>query len=267
MPSGWSSRAPTDWYSLGTTGEGPTITDDEDWELWRTLKETLTIPIVAGAGTNDTAHSIEQVKKAEECGADGVLVVTPYYNRPSQAGIYAHFAAVAGATSLPVIVYDIQSRTSKNIETATLIAMANEIPNVLALKDAAGHPDETARVIVETPSDFDVYSGDDSLTLPLLAVGAVGVVSVCAHWTSPEWVKLFDAVAANDWDAARAANTAMLDSFDFEGSAEIPNPVPSKAMLRTLGFAVGEPRLPMGPTPEGVEDTARAVYAALVSQR
>jgi 4-hydroxy-tetrahydrodipicolinate synthase len=251
----------------GTTGEGPTVTDEEDWELWRTLSETLTIPIIAGAGTNDTAHSIEQVKKAEQCGVDGVLVVTPYYNRPSQAGIYAHFEAVAQATSLPVMVYDIQGRTSKNIETPTLIAMANEIPNVLALKDAAGDPGETARVVAESPSDFEVYCGDDSLTLPAIAVGAVGVVSVCAHWTSPEFVTMFDATAAGDWDTARAANTAMLDSYAFEGSAEVPNPVPSKAMLRTLGLAVGEPRLPMGPTPVGLEDAARALYANLVSKR
>lgn len=251
----------------GTTGEGPTITDAEDWELWRTLSEALTVPIVAGAGTNDTAHSIEQVKAAEQCGAAGVLVVTPYYNRPSQAGIYQHFEAIAGATTLPVMVYDIQSRTSKNIETATLIAMANDIPNVLALKDAAGDPAETARVIAETPDAFEVYSGDDSLTLPLIGVGAVGVVSVCAHWTSPEFVKMFDATDAGDWDAARAANTAMLDSYDFEGSAEIPNPVPTKAMMRTLGFAVGEPRLPMGPTPDGLDDVARSLYSTLESQR
>ncbi len=251
----------------GTTGEGPTITDEEDWELWRTVKESVTVPVIAGAGTNDTAHSIEQVKMAEECGVDGVLVVTPYYNRPSQAGIYAHFEAVAGATSLPVMVYDIQSRTSKNIETPTLVAMANEISNVAALKDAAGSPDETARVIAETGDDFEVYSGDDSLTLPLIAIGAVGVVSVCAHWTSPEFVKMFDACAAGDLAEARSANASMLDSYDFEGSPEIPNPVPSKAMLRMLGLAVGEPRLPMGPTPEGVEDEAKRIYADLLSRR
>lgn len=251
----------------GTTGEGPTITDEEDWELWKAVCEAVTVPVVIGSGTNDTRHSVTQSKMAKECGADGLLIVTPYYNRPSQAGIWGHFEAIADAVDLPIVVYDIPPRTNRKIETDTLLAMAHQIPNVVALKDAAGNPGETARVIAEAPEDFDVYSGDDSLTLPLLAVGAVGVISVCAHWTAPDFVEMFDAFAAGDTAGAIRANARMLASYAFESSNDAPNPVPTKAMLRTLGLPAGEPRLPMGPTPSGLEDRAREVYAALVAKR
>ena len=251
----------------GTTGEGPAITDEEDWELWRSVKEAVTVPVIAGSGTNDTAHSIDQTKRAEKCGADGVLVVTPYYNKPSQAGIYRHFESVAQATSLPVVMYDIPGRTGAKIETPTLVALATNIANIVAVKDSAGDPGETARVVADTPHSFEVYCGDDALILPMLAVGAVGAVSVCAHWAAPELSRMFDAAGADDWALARSINAGLLDSYDFESTATAPNPVPTKAMLRTLGFAVGEPRQPMGPTPEGLEDEARELYAALESRR
>ncbi len=196
----------------GTTGEGPTITDEEDWELWRSVTEAVTVPVVIGSGTNDTAHSVEQSKMAKQCGADGLLIVTPYYNRPSQAGIYAHFEAIADGSDLPVVVYDIPPRTSRKIETHTLLAMAHRIPNIVALKDAAGDPGETARVIAEAPDGFDVYCGDDSLTLPLMSVGAVGVISVCAHLTSPDFVEMFAASDAGDFDAAQRATARELAS-------------------------------------------------------
>ena len=177
----------------GTTGEGPAVTDEEDWELWRAVAEAVTVPVIAGTTTNDTAHSVHQTQKAEELGCGGILAVTPYYNRPSQEGIYAHFDAVASATSLPVVLYDIPVRTGRKIETSTLLRLAHEIPNVVAVKDAAGNPGETAKVIRDAPEDFEVYSGDDNLTLPLLAVGAVGVISVAAHWSAPEFVAMMDA--------------------------------------------------------------------------
>ena len=250
----------------GTTGESPTLTDEEDWELWRAVCEAVTVPVVIGPTTNDTRHSVSQSKMAAECGADGLLVVTPYYNRPSQAGIRAHFEAVAAATDLPIIVYDIPGRTGRKIENATLISMFDEMPTVVALKDAAGSPDETAKVIAAT-NGVDVYSGDDSLTLPLISIGACGVISVCAHWTAPEMNAMFDAAERGDLAEARLWNTAMLDSYDFETGDIAPNPVPTKAMLRTLGLPVGEPRLPMGPTPDGLEDRAREIHAALVAGR
>lgn len=250
----------------GTTGESPTLTDEEDWDLWAAICEAVTVPVVIGPTTNDTRHSVAQSKKAAECGADGLLVVTPYYNRPSQAGIRAHFDAVAEATDLPIVVYDIPGRTGRKIETDTLLAMFAEIPTAVALKDAAGSPDDTAKVIAHAP-DIEVYSGDDSLTLPLISVGAVGCISVCAHWTAPELVAMFDAAERGDLAEARRLNALMIDSYDFETGDVAPNPVPTKAMLRTLGLRVGEPRLPMGPTPEGLEARAREIHAALTAGR
>ncbi|HAN07598.1 MAG TPA: 4-hydroxy-tetrahydrodipicolinate synthase [Acidimicrobiaceae bacterium] len=247
----------------GTTGEGPTITDNEDWELWRAVSEAVTVPVIAGTTTNDTAHSIEQTIKAEEMGCDGILAVTPYYNRPSQAGLFEHFRPVAQNTSLPVILYDIPVRSGRKIDSEVLLRLATETSNIVAVKDAAGNPAETAKVIRDAPAGFEVYSGDDGLTLPLLALGAVGVISVAAHWCAGEHVAMFDAWEAGDAALAQKINTKLLESFDFESGDDAPNPVPTKAMLRTIGLRVGEPRLPMGPTPEGLEDRAREVYARL----
>ena len=217
---------------------------------------------MAGTTTNDTAHSVSQTRKAAELGVDGILAVTPYYNRPSQAGIKAHFAAVAECTDLPIILYDIPVRTGRKINTPTLLELA-QIPNIVGVKDAAANPGETAKVIAEAPAGFEVYSGDDSFTLPLLAVGAVGVISVAAHWSAAEHVAMFDAWEAGDTTKAREINATLLESYDYETGDAAPNPVPTKAMLRTLGLRVGEPRLPMGPTPDGLEDRAREVYARL----
>ena len=247
----------------GTTGEGPTITDNEDWELWRAVSEAVTVPVIAGTTTNDTAHSIEQTIKAEEMGCDGILAVTPYYNRPSQAGLFEHFRAIAENTSLPVVLYDIPVRSGRKIDSEVLLRLATETTNIVAVKDAAGNPAETAKIIRDAPAGFEVYSGDDGLTLPLLAVGAVGVISVAAHWCASEHVAMFDAWEAGDAALAQKINAKLLESFDFESGDDAPNPVPTKAMLRTIGLRVGEPRLPMGPTPEGLEDRARDVYARL----
>ncbi len=247
----------------GTTGEGPTVTDEEDWELWRAVAEAVTVPVIAGTTTNDTAHSIHQTRKAEELGCDGILAVTPYYNRPSQAGIYAHFEAVASSTSLPVVLYDIPVRTGRKIETATMLQLAEQVPNIVAVKDAAGNPGETAKVVRDAPEGFEVYSGDDALTLPLLAIGAVGVISVAAHWSAPEHVAMMNAWDSGNASEARRINALLLESFDYESGDFAPNPVPTKAMMRTLGLEVGEPRLPMGPTPQGLEDLAREVYSRL----
>ncbi len=247
----------------GTTGEGPTVTDEEDWELWRAVAEAVTVPVIAGTTTNDTAHSIDQTRKAEELGCDGILAVTPYYNRPSQAGIYAHFEAVASSTSLPVVLYDIPVRTGRKIETATMLQLAEQVPNIVAVKDAAGNPGETAKVVRDAPEGFEVYSGDDALTLPLLAIGAVGVISVAAHWSAPEHVAMMNAWDSGNASEARRINALLLESFDYESGDFAPNPVPTKTMMRTLGLEVGEPRLPMGPTPQGLEDLAREVYSRL----
>jgi 4-hydroxy-tetrahydrodipicolinate synthase len=194
---------------------------------------------------------------------DAVLVVTPYYNRPSQAGIEAHFRHVCASTPLPVVVYDIPVRTGRKIGSDLIVKMANEIPNVVALKDAAGDPAATAAVIAAAPEGFEVYSGDDPLTLPLLAVGAVGVIGVATHWCAPVMREMFDAWWSGDVAAARAANARMLESFAFETGDLNPNPVPTKAMLRALGQPAGPCRPPMGFGPDDLESRALAVHQRL----
>lgn len=251
----------------GTTGESPVLSDDEKLSLWAAVAEAVTIPVVAGTGTNDTAHSVHLTKEAAKLGVAGVLALCPYYNRPSQAGIEAHLRAIAAATDLPVMVYDIPIRTGRKVATETLLRVARDAPNVLALKDAAGNPAETARVVAQAPSGFEVYSGDDGLTLPLLAIGAVGVVGVATHWCGVDVAEMLDCWAKGDTDGARRVNARLLESWAFETGDEAPNPVPAKAMLRHLGLRVGECRLPMGPAPTGLAERARQVMANLVAAR
>jgi 4-hydroxy-tetrahydrodipicolinate synthase len=247
----------------GTTGEAPTLGDAEKRELWRAVTEVVTVPVIAGCGTNDTAHSLHLTRQAEEAGAAGILAVTPYYNRPSQAGLAAHFRAVANATSLPVMIYDIPVRTGRKMAHETLLDLALSVPNVVAVKDAAGNPAASARLLAEAPGGFELYSGDDALTLPLLAVGASGVVGVATHWAGAEMAEMISCFAKGDIEGARALNARLIPSYAFETGDEAPNPVPTKAMLRVLGLPGGACRLPMGPEPSGLEDRARAVLAGL----
>ncbi|MEY4174313.1 MAG: dihydrodipicolinate synthase [Actinomycetota bacterium] len=251
----------------GTTGESPVLTDDERLSLFAAVIEAVTIPVVAGTGTNDTAHSVHLTKEAEALGAAGILAVCPYYNRPSQAGIEGHLRAMAAATPLPQVVYDIPVRTGRKISTALLLKLAREVPNVVALKDAAGNPGETAVLISQAPEGFEVYSGDDGLTLPLLASGIVGTVGVATHWTAPDHQEMFRLWDAGDTAGARRVNARMLDSFAFETGDESPNPIPTKAMMRHMGFAVGQARLPMGPAPAWVDERAPKVLADLIARR
>lgn len=228
----------------GTTGESPVLTDDEKTELWRTVTEAVTVPVLAGSGTYDTAHSIELTKTAEACGVAGILAVCPYYNRPSQAGIEAHFRAIAGATSLPVMLYDIPIRTGRRVDGATLLRLVTDVDNIVAVKDAGNDVVAASRLIAAGSGKFDLYSGDDVLTLPLLAVGAVGAVSVAAHWVGPQIAEMISAFLGGDPVRAREINAQLLDAVAFQTSDETPNPVPAKAMLRELGLPAGECRLP-----------------------
>ncbi|MPY94141.1 MAG: 4-hydroxy-tetrahydrodipicolinate synthase [Acidimicrobiia bacterium] len=251
----------------GTTGESPTITHEEQGRLFAAVRAAVDVPMVAGVGSNSTRETLELMSAAEAAGADGLLVVCPYYNRPSQAGLLAHYRTVAAATELPIMIYDIPVRTGRKIDTATLVELARTVPNIVALKDAAADPVETAKLIAQMPEHFEVYSGDDSLTLPFLAVGAVGLVGVCTHWAATEMGAMIAAYKRGEVERARRLNALLLESYDFETGPIAPNPVPTKAMLRTLGFEVGECRLPMGPTPEGLEDRARQVHARLMAVR
>jgi 4-hydroxy-tetrahydrodipicolinate synthase len=251
----------------GTTGEASTMTDPERLALFEAVVGAVTIPVIAGTGSNDTAHSVHLTKEASKLGVAGILAVGPYYNRPSQAGIAAHIKAMAGATSLPVVVYDIPVRTGRKISTANLVTMARDVKNIVGLKDAGGNPGETANVIAQAPADFEVYSGDDGLTLPLLAVGAVGVIGVATHWSAPEHRRMMDAFFSGNVVEARRINAALLESYAFETGEEAPNPLPSKEMMKLHGFAVGDARLPMGAAPEWVAERARVVKANIESFR
>jgi 4-hydroxy-tetrahydrodipicolinate synthase len=247
----------------GTTGEGPVLSDVEKAELWKAVAEGVTVPVVAGTGTNSTEHSVVLTKVAAQCGVAGALVVCPYYNRPSQAGIEAHMRAVAESSDLPVLVYDIPVRTGRKVSHDLLVRLAREVPNVVGVKDAAGDVPGTARLVAEAPADFEVYSGDDAATLPLLAVGAVGVVGVATHWAAPQFAEMIASFGKGDVLHARRVNEQLLASYAFETSDAAPNPVPAKAMMRVLGHAVGQCRLPHGPAPEGLEDRAREIVAGL----
>ena len=247
----------------GTTGESPVLSDSEETALAKAVREAVSVPILLGTGSNDTAYAVEATRRAASLGVDGVLVVGPYYNRPSQAGLDAYFRAVAAATPLPVVLYDIPVRTGRKIATGTLLRLVHEVANIVALKDAAGDPAETAKFLRDAPDGFEVYSGDDPLTLSLLAVGASGVISVASHWAGRQIGAMITAFLAGDVSLATELNQALIESYEFETGDETPNPVPTKAMLRVLGQKVGQCRPPMGPAPDWLEARAREVLAAM----
>jgi 4-hydroxy-tetrahydrodipicolinate synthase len=246
----------------GTTGEAPVLSAQEKLDLWRAVSEAVTIPVIAGTGSNNTAESVELSRQAASVGAAGVLLVGPYYNRPPQSGIEAHFRAVAAATDLPVMLYDVPGRTGRRIAHDVLVRLASDVSNIVAFKDATADPPAAARLIVDVP-DLEVYSGDVAMTLALLAVGAVGVVGTSTHWTGPETGEMIRAFEKGDVVRAREINARLIDSYLFENSDTCVFSQAIKAMMRTLGLRVGECRLPLGPAPEGPEDRAREVYARL----
>jgi 4-hydroxy-tetrahydrodipicolinate synthase len=247
----------------GTTGEAPTLTDDEKVALWEAVRAAVEAPLLAGTGSYDTRHTIELSERAAATGVDGLLVVTPYYNRPSQAGLEAHFTAVAEATDLPVVLYDIPGRSGRKISTELLVRLATEVPSIVGLKDAAGDPGETARVVAGTPDDFEVLSGDDPMTLPLLAVGAVGVIGTATHWAGPTMRAMVAAFEAGDHDRARELNASLFESYAYESREIAQFALAVKVVLRVLGLPGGPCRLPMGPEPDGLEAEAQALVDRL----
>lgn len=247
----------------GSTGEATALTDAERVDLWRAVTDSVTVPVVAGTGSAATDHTVELTRQAAGCGVAGAIVVTPYYCRPSQAGLEAHYRAVASATDLPLLLYDIPVRTGRKIDHSTVLKLARDLPNVVGIKDAAGDVAAAARLASAAPGHFELYSGDDSLTLALLAAGAVGVVGVATHWAGSQMAEMITAFEKGDVVRARHINAGLFDSYAFESSEDAPNPVPAKAMMRVLGLPVGECRLPMGPTPPGLEDRAREVLSGL----
>ena len=226
----------------GTTGEAPTTSDDEKDQIIKVVRKVVgdKVKIVAGAGNNETSHSVEQAQRAAKVGADGLLVVTPYYNKPPQAGIQAHFTAMADATDLPVMMYDIPGRTGVEIESDTIVKLA-EHKNIVALKDAKGNPAATSWVIKR--SSFPVYSGDDILNLPLLSVGAVGFVSVCGHTVGADLKVMLDSWFSGNPSKALEVHQKLLPVFT--GTFRTQGAILTKAALNLMGLPGGFTRLPL----------------------
>ncbi len=226
----------------GTTGEAPTTKTSEKLEIIRVVKSTVgdRVKILTGAGDNETAYTVEQAKRCAEVGADGLLIVTPYYNKPPQAGIEAHFKAVASATDLPIMMYDIPGRAGVEIEQDTICRLS-EVKNIVALKDAKGNPASTSWVIQRT--GLPVYSGDDILNLPLLSIGAVGFVSVCGHTVGNELREMLDAWFSGN--AARALEIHQKLLPVFTGTFRTQGAILTKAALNMLGLPGGYTRLPL----------------------
>jgi len=247
----------------GTTGESPVLSDDERLTLIKAVCEAVTVPVLAGTTTNDTRHSIELTSQAAALGAAGVLAVTPYYNRPPQAGLFAHFKAVAESTSLPTMLYDIPARTGRKISVETIVGLSQECPNIIGVKDASGDLAAAAQTIAQTPPTFDLYSGDDSLTLAFLDIGGVGVVSVASHWVGDMMQAVIGAFLSGDQENVTELESVLSVSYDFESTERWPNPLPTKAVLRALGLNVGQCRLPMGPSDPDLDLAATALITQL----
>jgi 4-hydroxy-tetrahydrodipicolinate synthase len=246
----------------GSTGESPTLTHREKSELFRAVGESIRGrgKLICGTGTYSTAETLELTQAAEDAGADGLLVVTPYYNKPPQRGLVAHFERVADATDLPMILYNIPGRTATRIEHETLLQVA-ERPNIVAVKDSTGDFQAISRLIAEAPDGFEVYSGDDWATFGYLCLGAVGVISVASHLVGPQIRQMIELIETGDVPAARKRHEELSPLFNalFVTS----NPIPLKAALEMVGRGCGQPRLPLVPaTTEERERVRRALEDA-----
>jgi len=244
----------------GTTGESPTLTDNERVRLVEAVLDAIgdKAPVIAGTGTNSTAASVALTKQAEALGAHGAMLVAPYYNKPPQNGLYAHFRTVAEATRLPVMVYNVPGRTSVNITPETMGRLA-EIENIVALKEAGGSADQASEMVRAVRGKLRVYSGDDSLTLPMMAVGAYGVVSVVSNVAGRLVAEMVKAFAAGETARATELHLQLLPLF--KGLFLTTNPIPVKAALRLQGFDAGGLRLPLI---EATEEQIAAVRQAML---
>jgi 4-hydroxy-tetrahydrodipicolinate synthase len=230
----------------GTTGESPTLTHEEKLQLFHFVVKMVNkrVPVIAGTGSNNTKESVELTREAEVSGADGIMLVTPYYNKPSQEGMHQHFKMIAESTSLPVMLYNIPGRSVVNLEPETIIRLS-QIENIVSVKEASGNLDAAAEIISKTSDNFSVYSGDDSNTLPLMAIGGTGVVSVAAHVIGSEMNEMVTAFQRGDVVHAGELHRQLLPMMKVLFSA--PNPTPVKEALNRLGIPVGGVRLPLIP--------------------
>ena len=230
----------------GTTGESPTLSTNEKVELFQFTVKTVAgrIPVIAGTGSNNTRASISLTRQAEEAGVDGIMLVTPYYNKPSQEGMFQHFQAIAQSTRLPIMLYNIPGRSVVNMTPETIIRLS-KLDNIVSVKEASGDLDAAAEIIEKTPDAFTVYSGDDSLTLPMLSIGGTGIVSVSSHIIGNDMQDMITSFKTGDVKTAATIHRRLLPTMKALFAA--PNPTPVKAALNLTGIAVGGVRLPMIP--------------------
>ncbi|MGM0901980.1 MAG: 4-hydroxy-tetrahydrodipicolinate synthase [Bacillota bacterium] len=233
----------------GTTGESPTLTKEEKIALFAHVVKVVDkrIPVIVGTGSNNTYATIELTKKAAQLGVDGIMIVAPYYNKPSQEGLYQHFKAVAESTDLPIMVYNIPSRSVVTILPETIIRLS-EIPNIVCVKEASGDLSAMTKIIANTPEDFHLYSGDDSMALPILSIGGVGVVSVSSHIIGNEMQEMVKTFL--DGSHAKAAKLHQHLLPVMQGLFNAPSPAPVKTALQLMGLDVGSVRLPLVPLNE-----------------
>jgi 4-hydroxy-tetrahydrodipicolinate synthase len=244
----------------GTTGESPVLTQEEKLKLFKVVKEAVgdQAAVIAGTGSNNTANSIDMSKAADSVGVDGVLLVVPYYNKPNQEGLYRHFKAVAEAISVPVLLYNIPGRTGINMPPE-LIAKLAEIDNITAVKEATGSLDQATDIRRRTRDDFRIYSGDDSLTLPILSVGGHGVVSVAAHLAGSMIKEMVDHYTGGRVKEALAIHLKLFPLFKVLFCTS--NPIPLKAALNMIGMDVGSPRLPLVEATDKEKEEIRRVMS------
>lgn len=230
----------------GTTGESPTLTEQEKVELFKFVVQVVDgrVPVIAGTGSYNTKASIELTKQAENAGVDGIMLVTPYYNKPSQEGMYQHFKAIAECTTLPIVLYNIPGRSVVNLAVETVVRLS-EIKNVVAIKEASGCLDQIAEIIEKTPEDFTVYTGDDGLTLPVLSIGGTGVISVASHIIGNEMQAMIEKFQNGNLPGAAKDHRNLLPIMKVLFAT--PNPTSVKAALNLNGIPVGGVRLPMIP--------------------
>lgn len=245
----------------GTTGESPTLTTEEKIALFKHVVKVVDgkVPVIAGTGSNNTKASIDLSKKAEEIGVDALLIVTPYYNKPSQEGIIAHYKAIAEAVRLPIMAYNVPGRTIVSTSVDTVVRLS-EIPNIVALKDAGGNLDTMSEIIEKTPDDFLLYSGDDGLTLPSLAIGSAGIVSVASHVIGNEMQAMIQAFHNGENKEAARLHRKLLPVMNELFKA--PSPAPVKTALQLKGLDVGGVRLPLLP----LNQAERAALSACLNE-
>ncbi|HSV72764.1 MAG TPA: 4-hydroxy-tetrahydrodipicolinate synthase [Chthonomonadales bacterium] len=248
----------------GTTGEAPTLTHEEKLHMFALVREIIRGrgPVIAGTGDNETAFSVQMSKEAAALGADGLLLVAPYYNKPSQEGLYRHFRACAEAVAIPVMVYNIPGRTGINVDPQTVLRLARDLPNVTTVKEASGNLLQASEILAGAPAGFRLYSGEDGLVLPLLSIGGYGVVSVTSHLVGPTMKAMCEAYASGRTEEAARLHASMIPVVKACFQPTTPSPVPVKAGLNLIGVTVGGVRLPL----VEASDRERAIVRAALEE-